>query len=81
MMTPHMHKDSTAWQRSTNANTTINLDTSPNVLYKNAQPQSQQCHKGKPKQAHQVIISKQLNERYKNADKSDNDDFMIAYQM
>ena len=36
---------------------------------KNAQPQSQQFHKGKPKQAHQIIVPEQPNEWYKSADK------------
>ena len=52
------------------------------MLYKKAQPQSQQCHKGKPKQAHQIIVPEQPNERYKSADESDDDDdFIIVYQM
>ena len=50
---------------------------------KDAQPQSQQQYKGKPKQAYQTIIPEQLNEQYECADKSDDDDdnFIIAYQM
>ena len=82
VVTSHMHKDSTAQQRNTNANTAVKLDTSPNCAFqKNAQPQSQQCHKDKPKQTHQIIIPEQSNERYKSADKSDDDDdFIIAYQ-
>ena len=53
-----------------------------NVLNKNAQPQSQQCHKGKPKQAHQIIIPEQPNEWHKSADKSDGEDnIVIVYQM
>ena len=52
-----------------------------NVLYKNAQ-HSQQCHVGKPKKAHQIIIPEQCNEWYKSVDKSDDDnDFMITYEM
>ena len=48
----------------------------------NVQPQSQQCNKCKPNQAHQIIITEQPNEQYKSADESDDeDDFMIAYQM
>ena len=83
VVTPHMHKDLTAQQRSTNANTAINPGHFTKICFtKNEQPQSQQCHKGKPKQAHHIIIPKQINERYKSADKNDDDDdFMITYQM
>ena len=49
---------------------------------KNAHPQSQQYLKGKPKQAHQIIVPDQSNDWYKSTDESDNDeDFIIAVQL
>ena len=49
---------------------------------KNAQPQSQQQYKGKPKQTYQIIIPEQPDTQYEGADESDDDDnFIIVYQM
>ena len=48
---------------------------------KNVQLQSQQCHKGKTKQAHQIIVPEQPNKQYNSTDESDDDDFIIAYQL
>ena len=82
VMTPHMHKDSNALQRSNNAKPAINWTLHKKCFTKKAQPHSQQKYKGKPKQAYQIIIPEQLNEQYKSADKSDDDDdFIIPYQM
>ena len=55
---------------------------------KNAHPQPQPYHKGKPKQAHQLIVPEQSIYQYKNThecddddDHDDDDDFMIAFQL
>ena len=65
---PHMHKDLTAQLRSTNA--------------KNAHPQPQQYHKGKPKHAHQIFVPEHSTKQYHNTCNCHNDDdFMIAFQL
>ena len=47
---------------------------------KNAHPQPQHYHKGKPKQVHQIVVPEQSTDRYKNTHKcDDDDDFMIAF--
>ena len=49
---------------------------------KNAHPQPQQYHRGKPKQAHQIVVPEHSNKQYQNAWECDNDDeFMIAFQL
>ena len=53
---------------------------------KNAHPQPQYYQKGKPKQAHQIVVPEHSTEhstnQYKNAHECDNDDdFMIAFQL
>ena len=50
---------------------------------KNAHPQPQHYHKGKPKQAHQIIVPEQSTDQYKNTHESDDDDddFVIAFQL
>ena len=49
---------------------------------KNAHPQLQQYHRGKPKQAHQIVVPEHSNKLYQNTCKCDNDDeFMIAFQL
>ena len=48
---------------------------------KNAHPQSQQYPKGKPIQAHQIIVPDQSNDWYKSTDESDDADIMIAFQL
>ena len=49
---------------------------------KNAHPQPQQYHKGKPKQAHQIIVPEHSTKQYQNTCDCDNDDdFMIAFQL
>ena len=62
---PHMHKDLTAQLRSTNANIAQNSDTSQRCpLPKDAHPQPQQYHKGKPKQAHQIVVPEHSTKQY-----------------
>ena len=47
---------------------------------KNAQPQ--QYHKGKSKQAHQIIVPEHSTKQYQNTCDYDNDDdFMVAFQL
>ena len=49
---------------------------------KNAHLQPQHYHKGKPKQAHQIIVPEHSTKQYKNTHECDNDDdFMIAFQL
>ena len=49
---------------------------------KNAHPQPQQYHKGKPKQAHQIVVPEHSTKQYQNTCECDNDDdFMIAFQL
>ena len=49
---------------------------------KNAHLQPQQYHRGKPKQAHQIVVPEHSNKQYQNTCKCDNDDeFMIAFQL
>ena len=49
---------------------------------KNAHPPPQQYQRGKPKQAHQIVVPEHSNKWYQNACKCDNDDkFMIAFQL
>ena len=50
---------------------------------KNVHPQPQQYHKGKPKQAHQIIVLEQSpDHQYKGTHESDDDDdFLIALQL
>ena len=49
---------------------------------KNVHQQPQQYHKGKPKQAHQIIVPEQSTNQYKSTHKSDDDDtFLIAFQL
>ena len=50
---------------------------------KNAHPQAQLYHKGKPQQAHQIIVPEQSTDQYKNTHEcdDDDDDFMIAFQL
>ena len=49
---------------------------------KNAHPQPQYYHKGKSKQAHQIIVPKHSIKQYQNTHDCDNDDdFMIAFQL
>ena len=44
--------------------------------------QLQQYHRGKPKQAHQIVVPEHYNKPYQNTCKCDNDDeFMIAFQL
>ena len=77
---PHMHKDLTAQVRSTNANIAQNQTLHKDVLYKNAHLQPQQYHKGKPKQAHQIVIPEHSTKQYHNTcDCNNDDDFMIAF--
>ena len=49
---------------------------------KNAHLQPQHYHKGKPKQAHQIVVPEQSTKQYKNTHVYDNDeDFMTAFQL
>ena len=49
---------------------------------KNAHPQPQHYHKGKPKQAHQIVVPEHSTKQYKNTHECDNDDdFIIAFQL
>ena len=49
---------------------------------KNAHLQPQLYHKGKPKQAHQIVVPEHSTKQYHNTHKCDNDDdFMIAFQL
>ena len=49
---------------------------------KSAHLQPQQYHRGKPKQAHQIVVPEHYNKPYQNTCKCDNDDeFMIAFQL
>ena len=49
---------------------------------KNAHPQTQHYHKGKPKQAHQIVVPEHSIKQYQNAHECDNDDdFIIAFQL
>ena len=48
---------------------------------KNAHPQPQQYYKVKAKQAHQIIVPEQSTDQYKSTHESDDDDFMIAFQL
>ena len=49
---------------------------------KNAHPQPQHYHKGRPKQAHQIIVPEQSTDQYMNTHEcGDDDDFMIAFQL
>ena len=49
---------------------------------KNAHPQPQHYHKGKPKQAHLIVVPDHSTKQYKNTHKcDDNDDFMITFQL
>ena len=48
---------------------------------KNVHPQPQHYHKGKPKQAHEIILTEQSNDQYKKTHECDDDDFMIAFQL
>ena len=50
------------------------------MLYQKCTPQPQHYHKGKPKQAHQIVVPEQSTDWYKNTHKCD-DDFMIAFQL
>ena len=83
MVTPHMHKNSTTLQRSINAKNCNKIGHFTKMCFtKNAQPQSQQQYKRKPKQAYEIIIPQQPNEKYEGIDKSDDDDdFIITYEM
>ena len=49
---------------------------------KSAHPLPQQYHRGKPKQAHQIVVTEHYDKSYQNTCKCDNDDkFMIAFQL
>ena len=49
---------------------------------KNAHPQPQQYHRGKPKQGHQIVVPEHSNKQYQNTHKCDNEDeFMIAFHL
>ena len=52
---------------------------------KNVHPQPQHYHKGKPKQANQIIVPEHSTKQYKKTQKcdddNDDDDFMIAFQL
>ena len=49
---------------------------------KNAHLQPQHYHKGKPRQAYQIIVPEDSTKQYKNTHEYDNDDdFMIAFQL
>ena len=49
---------------------------------KNAHRQPQQYHKGKPKQAHQIVVPEHSTKQYQNkCDCNNDDDFMIAFQL
>ena len=75
---PNMHKDLIAWLRSINVNTVPKLDTSQRC----ALPKILQYYRGKPKQAHQIVVPQHYNKPYQNTQECDNDDeFMIAFQL
>ena len=70
VMIPHMHKDLTAQLRSTNADIAQKSDTSQRyALPKMHTPQPQHYHKGKPKQAHQIIVPEHSSKQYQNTHK------------
>ena len=48
---------------------------------KSVHPHPQHYHKGKPKQAHQIIVPEQSIDLYKNTHECDDDDFMITFQL
>ena len=49
---------------------------------KDAYLQPQQYHRGKPKQAHQIVVPEHSNKQYQNTCECDNnDEFMIAFQL
>ena len=49
---------------------------------KNAHPQPQHYHKGKPKQAHQIVVPEHSTKQFKDTHVCDNDDdFIIAFQL
>ena len=49
---------------------------------KNVHPQPQDYHKGKPKQAHQIIVPEQSTKQHKNTRVCNHDeDFTIAFQL
>ena len=80
---PHMHQDLIAQQRNTNSKQCTKIGHFTKMCFtKNVHPQPQHYHKGKPKQAHQIIVPEQSTEQYKNTHKcDDDDDFMIAFQL
>ena len=46
---------------------------------KSAHPQLQQYHRGKPKQANQIVVPEHSNKQYQNTCECDNDDaFMMC---
>ena len=49
---------------------------------KPAHLQPQEHHRGKPKQAHQIVVPKNHNKLHQNTPDGDNDDdFIIAFQL
>ena len=49
---------------------------------KSAHLQPQQYHRGKPKQAHQIVVHEHYDKLYQNTHECDNnDEFMIAFQL
>ena len=49
---------------------------------KNAHPQPQQYNKGKPKQAHQIVVPEHSTKQYQNTCNCNNDDdFMIVFEL
>ena len=83
MVIPHTHKDLTAQLRNTNANIAQKLGTSQRCALPKMHTWSHSAiYKGKPKQAHQIVIPEHSTKQYKNTHVCDNDhDFMIAFQL
>ena len=77
---PHMHKDLTAWQRSSNANIAQKLDTSPKCALPKMHTHSHSTITKVSQNWHIKLLYEHSTKQYKNTHKWD-DDFMIAFQL
>ena len=79
---PHMHKDLTAWLRSTNANIAQKLDTSQRSALQKMHTCSHSNIIKVSQTGNQIIVPEHSTKQYQNTCNCDNDDdFMIAYQL
>ena len=80
---PHKHKDLIAHLRSINVNIVPKSENFTKMCFtKCAHLQPQQYHRGKPKQAHQIVLPEHYDKPYQNTHKHDNDDeFLTAFQL